>query len=664
MKAAPREPAVLLLSPGIIKWTDADFGLPHLVSLGGYLRAHLKVRVEILDLGYEPGDRHALQRTLEELGPYRLIGVSCYSSFDYLRVMALGRWLKRLYPDVPLVVGGYHPTALPGDFLPSPFDAVIAGEGERGLREFLEQAKAPTTPTPGVVESLDDLPPYQWDLLDRYWPQARRIGSKLQIYLGRGCPYHCTFCMERAKGAYRWRAFSPARALEELQGLAKRVRLADWVVNVADPLFGFDRAWRREVLEGIVRGGLLPLQYWTLTRVDDLDEEDVALLARARFSIGVGLESGSPDMLRRMNKAANPGQYLERIERFAGLALKHGLNWSANVIVGHPGETPETLSESAAFCRRLFTAQPRTTGWLSVDPFRLYPGSQVWEQLAGSSDSEPGTGRPRPRFHHPTWWRSWTEQSFRAEHVDPSPSLDYSQRVRAMYAAFGPLAREIPGRFRGQGSRVDEVFRRSQQEQAEMLSDEIRGRLLERAGRELPAESRIALKVPVGLHVRDEGVRNREQLVTQLIDAGALKSEPVIEALLEVDSRGLPVPLFGYALALQALDPKPGQCAIVLWGSERYMSKLLEILVGPEGSVRTKEGREPADLLWLGAAMPRFPSDLGKLINEGGRCIAFLGPRFRKQDLVCLTKVDGQLRERVLGRVMAPVLTGPRGWST
>ncbi|MGC4119050.1 MAG: hypothetical protein QM765_31685 [Myxococcales bacterium] len=122
---AQREAAVLLISPGIIKWTDADFGLPHLVSLGGHLREQLRVRVEILDLGYEAGDRHALQRTLADLGPYRLIGVSCYSSFDYLRVMALGRWLKRLYPDVPLHRAG-HLSPLLDSFAPMPETALAS----------------------------------------------------------------------------------------------------------------------------------------------------------------------------------------------------------------------------------------------------------------------------------------------------------------------------------------------------------------------------------------------------------------------------------------------------------------------------------------------------------------------------------------------------------
>ena len=90
---------MLLISPGIIKWTDMDFGLPHLVSIGGYLQAHVDVRVELLDLNYEAGDQGHLQRTLEELGPFLMIGLSCFSSFDYMRVMTLARFLRTLRGD-------------------------------------------------------------------------------------------------------------------------------------------------------------------------------------------------------------------------------------------------------------------------------------------------------------------------------------------------------------------------------------------------------------------------------------------------------------------------------------------------------------------------------------------------------------------------------------
>ena len=623
---AGQKPCVLLISPGILKWTDMDFGLPHLVSMGGYLLEHTQdaVRVELLDLNYEGSGHRELERTLEELGPYLCIGVSCFSSFDYMRVLTLGRFLKRLYPDTPLITGGYHASALPEDcvFDGSPFDAVVVGEGELPLLEIVQtllggERLPKQRYGPQNIAELDDLPHYRWDLLDRYWPRAHDIGRKFQIYLSRGCPYHCTFCMERAKTEYKWRAYSSGRAVEELRRLSRHTDLSRWVVNLADPLFGFRRRWRREVLEGILKHRLLPRQYWTLTRSDDLDETDVRLLARARFSIGIGLESGSPDMLTIMEKGNRPDRYLEAMMRLARLSRDHGLNWASNIIVGHPGETRASMEETRGYLTELFTSAKETCGWLSIDPFRLYPGAFVHEQ------NQMYAQRYGTRFYHPQWWKSWYDGPFRAQHMDPSAEVGYEDRIRFMYDSYGPLVREIATRFRGQGRSVDRVFQRSLTEQVRSMSAESRDLMIRRgrrARRELAERERsgapqtaaraVVLPLPIGLHVKDTWIRRREEAVRRLLERGVLRTEALTEALLQVAPerylsedeamsmlRDTPptVPKEGeiprwlgattLAMGLEALAPGGGDRACDLFAASGYVSALLGQLVTSDGEV-------------------------------------------------------------------------------
>jgi radical SAM superfamily enzyme YgiQ (UPF0313 family)/protein-L-isoaspartate O-methyltransferase len=720
-----REPALLLISPGIIKWTDMDFGVPHLVSIGGYVRQETGARIEILDLNYEGGDHRHLERTLEELGPYHAIGLSCYSSFDYMRVMSLARFLKKLYPDVPLVTGGYHASALPEDVLfdGSPFDAVIPGEGELPMAAIVKQRMAGEPVErkiweKGVIADLDTLPPYQWDLLDRYWPRARDIGRKFQIYLARGCPYRCTFCMERAKSGYKWRAYSAERAVDELKRLSTYTDLSDWIVNVADPLFGFNRAWRRDVLQGIIEHDLLPRQYWTLTRSDDLHDEDVELLARANFSIGIGMESGSPRMLKLMQKARKPEKYLEAQLRLARLSLKHGLNWAGNIIVGHPGETIESMRETVEFARELLNVASDTCGWISLDPFRLYPGSHVHEAIDHYRD-EYGT-----RFYHPEWWKSWYDAPFRAEHLDASDEVDFETRVNFMYDHFAPVVRSVVDRFRGQGRSVDRVFQRSLSQQADLLSDRMRNHLLRQAKvtrRRLDSEpdEAPALEFPIGLHVRDERVRRREETVRRLLERGVLRTDRLIEALLTV----APEPFLGeegtvamfraatdrpadegaiprhlgidvIAIGLEALNPTLGDRAADLVATNGYLTAVISEMVGDEGFVvavsptgiwksrglkKSLAGVPGAkvlrgtpttldalqgqfDAVWFGGTLPKPPRGLVDVLHEHGRFVSAVGPRFGRQDLVCVTAHDEALSERVVAHVRLPVIAGPQGW--
>lgn len=712
-----RSPTVLLISPGILKWTDMDFGLPHLVSMGGYLREHVDVNVELLDLNYEGGDHHQLLSTIASLGELLLIGVSCYSSFDYMRVMALARFLKDHFPDTPLITGGYHASALPEDviFDGSPFDAVIVGEGEIPLRTIvetllgggqLEQQRY----GPALIDDLDTLPPYDWSLLQRYWPHAHRLGRKFQIYLSRGCPYHCTFCMERSKSGYRWRSYSAPRAVEELERLSQWTDLGKWIINIADPLFGFRRDWRREVLTGIVEKGLLPRQYWTLTRSDDLDEQDISLLARARFSIGIGLESGSPTMLRQMQKGNTPDRYLNAVRRLARLSHDHGLTWAVNVIVGHPGETPETMNETAQFVRELFTMTERTRGWLSVDPFRLYPGSAVheqrrqWEQKYGAT------------FYSPEWWKSWYDVGFHAEHLDPSRSLGFTERVMGMHDIYGPLLDDISQRFVGQGRSVDAVYRNSIAGQCAALSTKRRDATLALA-QSARTQSRPEIRVPLGMNLKNPWIRRRETAVRRLLAQGVLRTADLIEALLQIGperfmgpdeaeavlagrtpdvaAEGLlpaGIAIDTIAMGLESLEPSPGQHVADLMAGSGYVSAILAHLVGPQGHVTAIQPtpadpglfadldraeqvtittrpidqplRIPPDVtgVWIGAALPRLPRTIREDMHAQCRVVVGLGPRFRRQDLVRISWEDNQLQEQSIARARLPVYAGVGGW--
>jgi len=685
-----REPGVLLISPGIIKWTDMDFGLPHMVSMAGWLKREVGVRVEILDLNYEGGDHAHLARTIESLGPHMVIGLSAFSSFDYRRVMALAGFLKRLYPNTPLVTGGYHASALPDDlvFDGSPFDSVVMGEGELPMQRVVEtllgggelQRIYPSE----LIIDLDNLPMYDWDSLARYWPRADDIGRKFQIFLSRGCPYHCTFCMERSKSGYSWRAYTPERAVAELERLSTYTDLGRWVINIADPLFGFKRRWRREVLEGIIDRGLFPRSYWTLTRSDDLDREDIRLLARARFAIGIGLESGSPAMLRRMQKGNRPERYLDAVRRLAKLSNEEGLTWASNIIIGHPGETPETMEETAEFVREVFLSQPTTRGWLSVDPFRLYPGSHVYENMV-THESRDGS-----RFFHKQWWKSWYSGSFRAEHLDPSATVGFEDRVDYMHRVYGPIAEGIAERFVGQGREVDGVWKASIDAQRAALSDESRLQTLDWGRSVRPRRQSPELSVPLGLQVKDPWIAKREAAVRRLLDAGVLRTEALVEALLQVDPRDYlsdstamamwmdapPLPVEGalpealalrtLAMGLEALEPERGMVAADLTARTGYLAALLGRLVGPSGRVISSQSglrvAAPVDRMWVGATLPRFPRVLVEGLVEGGRAVAVLGPRFRPADLVALTRHGASVQERFVARVRVPVFGGPGGW--
>ena len=159
---------------GYVLVTGVAPGLPHDSVLGAKSEGGLVIGISpALNL------QEHVERYKSPTRGYDLIGLSCYSSYDYLKVMVLAAELKRLLPKAWLVTGGYHASARPADFTgeQSPFDYVIVGDGEAPMVRLVKSLIAGKRPLMRTVgpESLKDpnILDYDWSLLSRYRPVAR-----------------------------------------------------------------------------------------------------------------------------------------------------------------------------------------------------------------------------------------------------------------------------------------------------------------------------------------------------------------------------------------------------------------------------------------------------------------------------------------------------------
>ena len=120
--------------------------------------------------------------------------------------------------------------------------------------------------------------------------------------------------------------------------------------------------------------------------------------------------------------------------------------------------------------RRLFLSDAGTTGFLSVDPFRLYPGSpideerEVWHDKTGFSPQ-----------HYP-WWEDG-DQDFLSEWVDPSADLDFRRTHALRHELFAPVVHGIKERFIYDGPAQD-YYLRAVDEQLDLVSPKRRLRTL------------------------------------------------------------------------------------------------------------------------------------------------------------------------------------------
>ena len=193
---------------------------------------------------------------------FDIVGISCWTSLHYLAAVAVAEICKELNPEGTVVVGGYHPSSLPGDFAypGSPFDYVVIGEGEVAFQQ-ITAGRIPKEAHPQVVQGT----PVEMAEVELLWGEYKyyRSADDVSLWLTRGCPFRCGFCLDRLT---KWRGYSPARAVAELKRMTRALPSVK-SVGFLDPIFGLNRAWRREFLDALL-GADLNLAYWGETRAD------------------------------------------------------------------------------------------------------------------------------------------------------------------------------------------------------------------------------------------------------------------------------------------------------------------------------------------------------------------------------------------------------------
>jgi radical SAM superfamily enzyme YgiQ (UPF0313 family)/cyclophilin family peptidyl-prolyl cis-trans isomerase len=409
-----------------------------LFLLASYLAKHNRdVRTTVLDLTIElptpttATDARTFLHQAELLLAEQeidIVGISCWTSQQYVSSVAIAEICKRINPGCVVVVGGHHPTALPEDFVyeGSPFDYIVCGEGELALSDLLRRKLAVCSP-PEVIQGkpLTDLEDCELEFeKDRYVA----VSKAYWISVSRGCPFRCAFCTESVC-ASQWRAMRPSHALNMIQ---KLVDLGMTDVFLFDALFGFSSVWRKEFLRGVARR-FPDLAIWAETRPDILDSSDIELLATTGMRLDLGLDAATPASVERMKKASDPTKYLERFVYIDNLMNRHKLGHRAYLIWNYPGSTVEEIDLTVKFIKDLI--EPRDENFTSVrgNPFFLFPGTEVYRNLSAY--------RQRFGFRHgaPNWWKlkdrdycASAQQCISSADVVKNGKLFYHREARQM----------------------------------------------------------------------------------------------------------------------------------------------------------------------------------------------------------------------------------------
>ena len=297
-----------------------------------------------------------------------LVGITATTPYYDMAVLT-ARTVKKTLESVPIGIGGSHMNANPDLLLnDGVFDFGVMGEGEMTLKEIAGRVLAGKTydDVPGVVtakgdtlqfaphrslvEDLDALPFPARHLLPLHayipMPNDQHRLPKTSMVSSRGCPFHCSFCDKSTFGD-RYRSASPKRIVQEVHHLESLFGIRD--IAFVDSTFTPAKRRVHRVLDAMEADP--PRATWTCScRANVLDEH---LLMRMRamncWRIRIAIESGNQQILETICK----GITKQDIATTAGIAHRLGFKIKCFFMVGHIGETEQTITESIAFARRL-----------------------------------------------------------------------------------------------------------------------------------------------------------------------------------------------------------------------------------------------------------------------------------------------------------------------
>ena len=344
-----------------------------------YVAAVLKEHgheVEVLnwhDRGISP---ESIATVLREKKP-RVIGLSILHANRWGGI-EIARIAKRVDPGVTIVFGGVGATQLWEHFLKHfpEVDFVVLGEGEYSLLHLVAQLdrREPIdwTSLPGIAFRQDGQPlrtaaaEFISDL--DVLPLPARQFDIAHLSLTRGCVSDCRFCGSPDFWKRRVRSHSADYFVEQLTALRQRGRRFFFV---SDDTFTLNRRRVIDVCRQILQRKL-DISWAAISRVDAVEEEVLAWMRKAGcIQISFGVESGSPEIRRRLNKKISEQQIREAFR----LTQRYGIMARAYFIYGCPGETRETIQETVDL---MLDIKPLGAVFYILD---LFPGTALYEDF-------------------------------------------------------------------------------------------------------------------------------------------------------------------------------------------------------------------------------------------------------------------------------------------
>ncbi len=384
MKTLPARRKVLLINPR--KGWRPPLGLLYVAAYlvdAGY---EVKV-IEFIDENYDKKKNEKLWMEFYRYDP-DFIGFGVIS-WNRSVTGEIIKQIRETTKDKFIMCGGKDPSYVPEKYLKYGADAVVLGEGEETVVDLLnaynlhnslkevngiafQNGQDVVTTKHREPTTLNNLLYPAFDLVEYEHYTNIRLGGIPGHFLktgfmmaNRGCPFGCKFCTENLRNVFR------ERDIDDIIGEIK------WQINnykikglvFLDDLFYYKNDRITAFCNAILNENI-NIKIYAQTRVDKVgNQETLKLMKKASFiQLALGVESGSPRILKMVNKGVKVNQIKQGVKAINDA----GIYTYSYMIIGLPGETKEDMDMTDDLLKEI------NSTFVAVNYYMPMPGTPLY----------------------------------------------------------------------------------------------------------------------------------------------------------------------------------------------------------------------------------------------------------------------------------------------
>ena len=321
-----------------------------------------------------------------------IVGSTAYTAtiHDATQVLSLA---KSIDPQIITIIGGIHPTMMPGETLNrgnGAIDFIIRWEGEYTTPELVkaiegkikrtevkgiaykEKEKIITTPQREYIQDLDSLSP-AWDLLNwkDYYLSFMDNSRVALVSSSRGCGNNCAFCSQQKFWQQTYRTRSPENFLAEIETLYRQFGVNTFFLGDEYPTCNRDR-WEK-ILDLLIEKNLGVYLLAETCATDIIRDRDILHKYRKAGIIHMfmGVEATNQQTLNTFKKSQTCHECREAIR----LLNEQHIITECSFILGLPEETKQSIKDTLELAQYYNADNPH---FLMLSP---WPYADIYQEL-------------------------------------------------------------------------------------------------------------------------------------------------------------------------------------------------------------------------------------------------------------------------------------------